>query len=71
MSLRIVLLPQPEGPSRTRNSPAGTVRSMPARAVTAPYRFVSATSSIEWGLAGCGHRVAHCLRAPASEPAMK
>src|SRR3970040_2427441 len=35
-----VVLPQPEGPSRTRNSPSRTCRSMPSTAVTSPNRLV-------------------------------
>ncbi len=29
-------LPQPDGPTKTQNSPSGTVRSMPLRASIAP-----------------------------------
>src|SRR5918997_4511665 len=32
-----VLLPQPDAPTRTRNSPAGTVRSTGPTATTSPY----------------------------------
>src|SRR5215216_4266561 len=36
-TLRRVVLPQPEGPRRTRNSPSSTLRSRFSRTVTAPY----------------------------------
>src|SRR5579884_1366382 len=36
MMRRKVVLPQPEGPSRTMNSPSATVRLMPSTAVTSP-----------------------------------
>src|SRR5437762_13345754 len=35
----VVVLPQPEGPTRTRNSWSRTVRSIPATARTSPNRF--------------------------------
>src|SRR5215213_9401107 len=36
-TFRSVVLPQPEGPRRTRNSPSSTFRSRFSRTVTAPY----------------------------------
>jgi hypothetical protein len=32
----VVVLPEPEGPSRVKNSPASISRSMPATACTSP-----------------------------------
>src|SRR5579884_2733252 len=40
-----VLLPQPEGPSRTRNSWSATVRLTSSTALTSPYRLVTSTNS--------------------------
>src|SRR5258705_6506049 len=37
---RVVVLPQPEGPSRATSSPGCTVRSRPATAATSPKRLV-------------------------------
>ena len=37
--LRVVVLPQPEGPTRTTNSPSGMVRSIPSTARVAPNTF--------------------------------
>src|SRR5690242_204939 len=39
---RVVVLPQPEGPSRAKNEPVGTSRSRSSTAVKAPKCFVSA-----------------------------
>ena len=36
----VVVLPQPEGPSRAKNSPSPISRSMSSTAVTSPKRFV-------------------------------
>src|ERR1044072_6154592 len=43
---RVVLFPQPEGPSREKNSPPGTCRSMASTARTSANSFVSLVSSI-------------------------
>ncbi|MNT65051.1 hypothetical protein D3C72_2030010 [compost metagenome] len=40
-----VVLPEPDGPSRVRNSPWRMSRSMPSRAVKCPYCFL-----IPWAL---------------------
>src|SRR6266436_10052762 len=40
-SRRVVVFPQPDGPSRATSSPGRSVRSSPSRAVTGPYRRVS------------------------------
>src|SRR5438477_11469070 len=44
ISLRVVVLPHPDGPSREKNSPGSTVRSMPATASVSPNDFVSPAS---------------------------
>src|SRR5688572_23643726 len=41
---RVVVLPQPEGPSNEKNSPEGISRLMPATAVKSPNRFTRSTS---------------------------
>jgi len=38
---RVVVLPQPEGPSSDRNSPGSTSMSMPSTAATLPKRFTN------------------------------
>src|SRR5215218_8936514 len=43
-SRRVVVLPQPEGPSRENSSPPCTCRSMPSTAVTSSNRLTSPTS---------------------------
>src|SRR5438034_2301526 len=43
-SRRVVVLPQPDGPSRQKNSPPGTSRSIPSTATTSPNRLTSPTS---------------------------
>src|SRR3954447_9236223 len=43
---RVVVFPQPEGPRREKNSPAGTWRSIPSTAVTSANSFLSLLSSI-------------------------
>src|SRR4029453_1023569 len=40
-SRSVVVLPQPDGPSRAKNSPPGTSRSMPSTAATSSNRFSS------------------------------
>src|SRR5215831_10578118 len=40
MMRRSVVLPHPEGPSRTRNSPSFAVRVIPSTAVTGPNSFL-------------------------------
>src|SRR4051812_2745678 len=40
-------LPQPEGPSNTRNSPSATLRSRPSTAVVVPKRFVTREKSTD------------------------
>ena len=40
-----VVFPQPDGPSRVRNSPDATLSVTPATAVMLPNRFVTSTSS--------------------------
>src|SRR5580658_2541892 len=50
---RIVVLPQPEGPSRVKNVPLGTSRSTPRTAATAPKCFSSPSTRSDisaWGL---------------------
>src|SRR5690348_3160984 len=47
-----VVLPAPFGPSTPRMDPAGTWRSMPARATVWPYRLVSPSASIIRELTG-------------------
>ena len=42
---RVVVLPQPEGPRREKNSPSATVRSMSSTATTSPKRLVTPWSS--------------------------
>ena len=42
---RVVVLPQPDGPSSVKNSPGGMCRSMPSTATTSPKAFVSSSSS--------------------------
>src|SRR5437868_6034637 len=37
----VVVLPQPDGPSRLKNSPSSISRSMPSTAGTSPKRFVT------------------------------
>src|SRR5688572_17678734 len=44
---KVVVLPQPEGPSSDRNSPTSTFRSMPSTAVTVPKRLVTPANSTE------------------------
>ena len=41
---RVVVLPQPDGPSNEKNSPDGIFRLMPATAVKSPKRFIRSTS---------------------------
>src|SRR4029453_13908644 len=43
----VVVLPQPEGPSSVRCSPAPTVKLTPRTAMTAPYRTTRSPTSIE------------------------
>src|SRR6478672_191313 len=40
----VVVLPQPDGPSRAKNDPRGTVRSMPSTAVKSPKVLVTLSS---------------------------
>src|SRR5512140_1822545 len=47
---RRVVLPQPEGPSKVRNSPALIVRSMWSTAVKPPKRLVTFLSSTMWSM---------------------
>ena len=42
---RVVVLPQPEGPRREKNSPSATVKSMSSTATTSPKRLVTPRSS--------------------------
>src|SRR5262245_41746411 len=42
-----VVLPHPDGPSRTKNSPSRTAREMPSTAVTGPNRFVMLLAATE------------------------
>ncbi len=42
----VVVLPQPDGPSRVKNSPAGMSTLMPATATCSPKAFVSSSSWI-------------------------
>src|SRR5665213_2788375 len=44
--LRSVDLPQPDGPTMTRNSPSKMSRETPSTAVTAPKDFVTSASRI-------------------------
>src|SRR5215471_1459568 len=43
--MRVVVLPEPLGPSSVRNSPGGTVRETPSTAITGPKAFDTSTSS--------------------------
>src|SRR3981189_475744 len=43
----VVVLPQPEGPSRVRCSPAPTVNVTPRTATTPPYRTTRSRTSID------------------------
>src|ERR1700704_5288777 len=55
ISLSVVVLPEPEGPSNVKNSPAGISRSTRSNAQTAPYVFripVSRTLSPAAGMGG-------------------
>src|SRR3954454_20922496 len=45
---RIVVLPQPDGPRKLKNSPAGMVRCTSETAVNAPKRMVTWSSSMSW-----------------------
>src|SRR5579884_3213677 len=45
MRLRVVVLPQPDGPRRQKNSPAAIARETRSRAMVSPYRFVTSMSS--------------------------
>src|SRR5215472_8022001 len=47
MSRSVVVLPQPEGPSSEKNSPASIETSIPSTAITSPNSFRSWTSSTE------------------------
>src|SRR5262245_52952686 len=42
-----VVLPHPDGPSRTRNSPSRTSRDMPSTAVTGPKRLLMLLAATE------------------------
>ena len=44
--LRVVVLPQPDGPSRQKNSPGSMTIETSSRATASPYRFVAWRSSI-------------------------
>src|SRR6478672_7760920 len=46
MRLRVVVLPQPEGPSRQKNSPGSMTIETWSRAVTSPYCLVAFRSSM-------------------------
>src|SRR3954447_11449743 len=48
--LRIVLLPQPDGPSSEKNSPRSTTRSTPLTALTVPNSLRTPRSSICGGV---------------------
>src|SRR5690606_2086703 len=47
MMLRVVVFPDPEGPSRVMNSPGRTARETPSTAVKSPKRLVTERSSME------------------------
>src|SRR5262245_27685683 len=49
MSLRQVVLPEPEGPSMEKNSPSSTTRLTSSTALTAPKARVTPASSIADG----------------------
>src|SRR5882724_5388381 len=55
ISRRVVVLPEPEGPSRVKNSPAGISRSTRSTATTSPYvlRMPSSRTSISAAGIGC------------------
>src|SRR6266511_3295157 len=55
MSLSVVVLPEPDGPSRVKNSPAGISRSTRSTATTSPYvlRMPSSRTSISAAGMGC------------------
>src|SRR5215207_908414 len=48
MTCSVVVLPQPDGPSRVRNSPCSTARSIGPTAVASPY-FLTIRSSLRTG----------------------
>src|SRR5262245_3174886 len=50
MRRSVVVLPEPDGPSIVKNSPAATVRTRSSTATTSPYAFVTDSS---WTSAGC------------------
>src|SRR6266566_10082304 len=60
--LRVVVLPQPEGPSSTVNDPSGTSRSIESTATTGPNsrrRLLSTTSAIALPLPHAGQEPAN------------
>src|SRR4051812_49935013 len=50
----VVLLPHPDGPTRTTNSPAATVRSTPCTATTPPSYSLRTPSSLTLAARLCG-----------------
>ena len=50
----VVVLPQPDGPSKVTRLPAATMKLTSRTAVTGPYRFVTCASSMR-----AARRVAH------------
>ena len=47
---KVVVFPEPDGPRSEKNSPGATSRSMPASAVTAPWRLTMPASETEAAL---------------------
>ena len=54
---RVVVLPEPDGPSIEKNSPSRTSRSMPSTATTSPKRFSTASRRTATGDAAADARV--------------
>src|SRR5919201_3905607 len=69
MVLSRVDLPQPDGPTSTRNPPSSTARVMPFSASTVPKRFCRLSISrnamvlLQSALHGTGHQAAHEIAA--------
>src|SRR5687767_2652214 len=54
---RVVVLPQPDGPSRQKNSPPGTSRSIPSTATTSSNCLTSPASWTRPPAMSGGHRL--------------
>src|SRR5579859_1438549 len=51
-----VVLPLPEGPSRARKAPSGTVKVTPSAAAVAPKRFVRSVTSTDISASSGAHQ---------------